>query len=83
MGEIATREALWTYQLEAHLATVQQELHQALTRERPARKSRKVLSSARYTTKGDLHTARHGQEEPAIQPKHKRTQKAGGDPSAK
>ena len=30
-----------------------------------------------------VHTTRHGQEEPAIQPKHKRTQKTGGDPSAK
>jgi hypothetical protein len=71
MREIATREALRTYQLEAQLAIAQQELHQALTREKPAEKSRKVLSLARYITEGDLQTARHGQEEPIIQPKRK------------
>jgi len=49
----------------------------------PAEKSRKVLSSARYITEGGLQAARHGQEEPAIKPKRKRTQKAGGGPSAK
>ena len=41
--------------------------------ERPAEKSRNVLSSTRYITEGDLHTARHGREEPAIQPRYKRT----------
>jgi hypothetical protein len=83
MREIATREALRTYQLEAQLVIAQQELHQALTREKPAEKSRKVLSSARYIAGGDLQTARHGQEEPIIQPKRKRNQKAGGEPSVK
>jgi hypothetical protein len=83
MREIATREALRTYQLEAQLGIAQQELHQALTREKPTEKSRKVLSSARYITEGDLQTARHGQEEPILQPKRKRTQNAGGEPSVK
>jgi hypothetical protein len=49
----------------------------------PAEKSRNVLSSARFITRGDLQTPRHGQEEPEIKPKRKRTQKAGGEPSAK
>jgi len=83
MGEIATREALRTYQLEAQLAVAQQELHQAFAREVSEEKSRKVLSSARYITEGDLQTARHGQEEPTIEPKRKRTQKAGREPSTK
>jgi hypothetical protein len=43
-------------------------------------KSRKVLSSA--ITKADLQTAR-AQEEPTTQPKRKRTQKVGEEPSAK
>jgi hypothetical protein len=65
MREIATREAFRTYQLEAQLAIAQEELHQALTREKPAEKCRKVLSLARYSAEGDLQTARHGQDEPS------------------
>jgi hypothetical protein len=45
--------------------------------------SRNVLSSTRFITRGDLQTTRHGQEEPEIKPKRKRTQKEGGEPSTK
>jgi hypothetical protein len=82
VGEI-TRQALRAYQLEAQLAIARQELHQALTCQIPAEKSRKALPSARYITEGDLQIARHGQEEPTIQPNRKRTQKVSGEPSAK
>jgi hypothetical protein len=49
----------------------------------PAEMSRNVLSLARFIIRGDLQTTRHGQEEPEIKPKRKRSQKAGGVPSAK
>ena len=42
-----------------------------------------MLSSTRFITETDLQTARRVQEEPATQPKHKETQKAGKEPSAK
>ena len=40
------------------------ELHQALTRERPTQPSRKVLSKARYVTKGELKNSRKAVPEP-------------------
>ena len=52
LGEEARR-------VEAELAVTKHELHQALTREKPAKASRKVLSTARYATRRQLETARH------------------------
>ena len=40
------------------------EFHQALTRERPTQLSRKVLSKARYVTKGELKNSRKAVPEP-------------------
>jgi hypothetical protein len=75
---VAIREALRAHQLEDGLAITQQELHQALARKMPAKKSRKVLPSARYITEGDLQTAT-GKRSPQSNP----TQKAGGESPAK
>ena len=45
--------------MEAELAIVQQKLHQVLTRDKPAKPSRRVLSTARYVRRGHLEHARH------------------------
>jgi hypothetical protein len=46
-------------EVEASLAIAKEELHLSLTREKPARTSRKKLSTARYATRGQLEEARH------------------------
>jgi len=69
--------------LQAELAIAQEGLHQTLAREKPATKSRKVLSSARYVTQADLQTARHAQEEPVPLKRKRATKKATGEPPAK
>ena len=45
--------------VEADLAVAKHELHLALTREKPAKPSRKVLSTARFATRVQLEHARH------------------------
>ena len=51
------------------------ELHQALTREKPAQRGRAVLFKARYIRQGDLANARHARKEPGTKSGRKR--KAG------
>jgi hypothetical protein len=76
MDEIATKEAHRAYQLEAQLAIPQQELYQACP---PAQKSRIVLSRPATPPRQTFKP----KEKPTTQPKRKRTQEAGGEPSVK
>ena len=80
MGHIVTLDPLWTYHLEALQAMVQPESRHALTREIQVEKCTNVPSATRS---GDSHTARCVQEEPGIEPNHKRTQKLCRAPSDK
>ena len=57
--------------LEADLAVAKAELHQALTREKPAKRSQAILSKSRYITQVDLEGARHAQETPPTTGKRK------------
>ena len=70
--------------MEADLHVAKAELHQALTREKPAQRSRAVPSKVRYIRQGDLANARHARKEPGTKSGRKR--KAGNsqkEPEAK
>ncbi|KAI5778958.1 hypothetical protein EDC01DRAFT_634438 [Geopyxis carbonaria] len=62
--------------LKAQLSIAKQELHQALTRTQPAKKSRRTLSTARYITQADVTTARQGLQDPGAAPREQQMKKA-------
>jgi hypothetical protein len=64
------------HSLKAQLSITKVELYQAMSREKPAQKSRRILSTARYITQQDLEHARASMPEPKIIPKLKCKAKA-------
>jgi hypothetical protein len=65
--------------LQAEPTIAQEGRHRALSREKSARKSRKVLSLADYVTQADLQITHHAQEEQVPLKRKRATDKATGE----